>query len=117
MSDVYGKRFLKQKAVYWSPAQDDGTGLGRAYGTPIEVKCRWTDKYEVIVDPMGKEVITKAYILADRDLEVEGVLWLGLLADVAPGGNPFDNDDAFKIVAWNKIPDTRAKKFLRKAYM
>lgn len=115
--DVYGRKFLNQKAVYWTPSVDDGTGLGHVYDDPVEIDCRWTDKFEIIVDAMGKEVTSKTYVLADRDLSIEGVLWLGKLADLESSSDPFANTSAWKIIAFHKIPDASAKKFLRKAYM
>ena len=84
-------RFIKkvcvQTAVYWPSPIPDGYG-GMNYGTPKDIKCRWTDKVQVIkwqsaYMPASDEFISYAEILLYEDVQLQGVLWLGSIASLS----------------------------------
>lgn len=117
MSDVLASRVLVQDAVYWAPAGigDDGSAT---YGTPIAIKCRWDEMQTQFVAGDGSQRVSLAVVMVDRDLQLDGVLWLGLLTD--PGLNqadPFDNAGAYEIQGLSKVANRRATKFVRTVYL
>lgn len=117
MSDILAERVLKQDAVYWAPAGvgDDGS---ETYDPPIGIKCRWDEMQTQFVAGDGSQRVSLAVVMVDRDLELNGVLWEGLLSD--PDLNqddPFDNVGAYEIQGWGKIANRLATKFVRTAYL
>jgi len=109
------KKILNQTAVYWTPLLDDGWG-GKSYNSPIEVAVRWTDSQEKFVDNNAEEHISRSYILAETDFEIEGRMFLGSLTDLSSDQDP-ETNSALTIKSFNKIPDKLARKFLRKVYL
>lgn len=116
MSDVLKPRILNQVAVYWDSAGSDDMGRP-AYAAPVEIKCRWEDTNDEFVDKEGRTQVSKAMVYVDRDLDLHGVLRLGPLSEVTDQTHPFNNDNAWEIRAVNKLPNRRAKKFLRWVYL
>jgi hypothetical protein len=106
----------KQKAVYWVAQPKDSDGR-TTYAAPVEIDCRWSDVTEELVGPSGAAVTIKSKVYPDRDLEKDSVLWLGGLNDLTDFTNPFKNPAAARIQGWTKIPDARAKRFLRIAFL
>lgn len=117
MSDVFGKKFLKQYAVYWAPTGQTGVDGEELYEDPVEIRCRWEDKPVAFMDNMNNEATSKAEVMVDRDLVNLGVLWQGRLADVESETDPFANTNAWKIRQFAKIPDPKARRFVRTAYL
>ncbi len=122
-------RFIKkvcvQTAVYWAAPTPDGFG-GMSFSTPKEIKCRWTDKVQVIkwqsaYVPTSNEFISYAEILlADEDVELQGVLWLGELSTLTQTqkDNPFSIPGAREIKTFERIPLFRsATEFVKKVYL
>ena len=116
MVDV--SRFLQQTAVYWAAPVPDGFG-GFNWDDPVEIKCRWTDSTQVITSTDGDELVSLAFVLVESDVQEQGRLFLGTLADL----DSADEDDptivarAFVIKRFDKIPDISAASFLRKAFL
>ena len=117
------ERANKQQAVWWplGSAESGGTDYDDygnvQYATPVQIKCRWTDKNELFIGHDGEQRTSKAMVLVDRDTPVGGVLMLGVLADVTDMANPKQNEGAWEIQAFHKIPDFKATKFLRKVFL
>jgi hypothetical protein len=78
-----------QTAVYWGNPQPDGFG-GITYDDPVEIKCRWDGKVQLVRNDNGEEVVSEATVLVTRDLDVNGMLYLGTLNDIDSGdqGSP-----------------------------
>lgn len=74
-------RKLKQTAVYWGSPQEDGYG-GKTYDDPIEIRCRWEDSVQVVSASNGEEIISRAVVFTDTDLEENGLLYLGTMEDL-----------------------------------
>jgi len=108
------KKVLRQTAVYWAPPTQDENGE-MTYGSPVEIKCRWEDIVTNFIDTKGDEQTSSAVVMVDRDINTKGVLWLGLLTDAQP--QPFDNPGAYEIKKFDKLPDFKAKDFVRTAYL
>jgi len=120
------KGVYKQTAVYWAVTGRDGEG-GFTYADPVEIKCRWEDMRQVVVDNKGNEVTSRAQVFVLQDLTEEGMLYLGTLDDLydlnsesSAGGldSPVDIAGAYIIKRFQKIPALGSKtEFLRKAYL
>lgn len=116
-TDVYHKYLLRQMAVYWPPSGGDKFGQP-AFGSAVQIKCRWSD---VTIERSGKEgeegrtELDRTWILVDRDVEIGGALKLGLLSDIGdPTALPFDNTDTWEIRKVQKIPSRRGTQFVRR---
>ena len=109
---------LKQTAVYWSTPVQDGYG-GFTYADPVEVTVRWMEKNDLFVDQSGREVTSKAVVLAETDFEIGGRLWLGTLADlsVAEKASPHTLSDCSEIRGYTKVGDIDLTQFLRRAFL
>lgn len=108
-----------QTAVYWGNPTPDGYG-GMTYADPVEIDCRWDDVAKVVSDAKGKEIITAAQVLVTQDLDLEGVLFLGLLDDLdsAQEDNPMTITGAYSIKRFDKTPLFEStNEFVRKAYL
>ena len=109
------KKFLKQKAVYWGAPVPNGFG-GFSYADPIEIAVRWTDKQELFLNYNGEQVLSRAKLMLDQDVEVRGMIALITLAALDTGQLPEDNG-GLEIRSFQKMPDVRAKQFVRQVWL
>jgi hypothetical protein len=117
MGDIIAPEILKQIAVYWGPtgaADEHGQPL---FDGPLEIKCRWIDTNEVYVTAGGENAMSAAKVLVDRDLVIGGLLRLGDLDSVMDVLVPQNNPGVFDIQKFDKIPDFKPTKFLRRAWL
>lgn len=119
MADIFMKQMLRQKAIYWGPGelQFDGQMRDTPPTNPEEIKCRWEEKQVEFLDKEGNKVLSKAVVMVDRDLQMLGFLWLGKLTEFPDLLDPTKNEGTFQIRGWEKIPNAKAKKFARIAYL
>ena len=117
------KRMRKQTAVYWELASNDSGGV--AYddygnpimGTPVEIKCRWEDVIEEIIDSKGTARISSSTVYVDRDMVAGEILMLGSRTDISDPVNIKENDGAYEIMKVGKLPNIKATEFLRTVYL
>ena len=115
-------RFLtknqKQTVVYWGNPVSDGSG-GHSYDDPVEINARWQHKQELYIDSTGQEVKSAAIVYAGQDIDMDGYLFLGDLADLssAEEGDPQTVDDAYRVGAFSKTPNLKATAFERKVWL
>jgi len=117
--ETYMKRVAKQTAVYWSSPVADKFAKN-SFATPVEIKCLWNDKKEMLSNDQGKEVFSKATVYVVQDLDEQGMLFLGGLTDLNAGeqADPTTVKNAYEIKQFMKIPSlTSTKKFTRKALL
>ena len=105
---------LKQPAVYWQFRRFDEAGNPDVF-PPIEIKCRWEDIRTAYTSGSGENVLSKATIYVDRDVTLDGFLWLGLKAD-APF-HPKDIAGPVQIKHVEKLPNLRQTEILRTVYV
>lgn len=117
------ERFIQsvcvQTAVYWSKGVNDGFGT-RKYGTPVEIACRWAVEKEVMKTADRKELISTSGILVTQDLQEEGLVWLGTLAELTTmqKNNPLSIVGIEEIRAFEKVPMIKSTTvFVRKIYI
>jgi len=109
---------LKQTAVYWGNPQNDGAG-GRTFDSPVEIDVRWEDRHELFIDGSGQEVRSNAVVFVAQDVVMGAYLYLGKLSDLSSGEavDPLTIDNAHEVRGFGKIPDIKAERFLRKAWL
>jgi hypothetical protein len=103
---IISTKKLNQKAVYWAKSTQEGYG-DYSYSAPVEIKCRWSTKTEIVKDSKGEEVISIAKVYVDRVLEVEGFLSLGELTVSTPA-TPASDNEAYAIIRIDEVPNVKA---------
>ena len=109
-------RMRKQTAVYWPAPVNDGYGR-YSFRTAVEIDCRWEDTIEIFVDKEGKERRSMAKVYTDRDVDMDGYLWLGTTSDSAYLADPQSLTDAYPIRRFDTLPTLAATQFLRTAWL
>ena len=117
-------RMLKQTAVYWPLANVESAG-GDAfddYGQPLftdplEISVRWEDKAEEFLNAEGTRILSNAVVYVDQDVVVGGVLMLGELTDITDADVPKENENAWEIRRFDKLPNIKVTEFLRTAFL
>ena len=116
-------RMRKQTCVYWALKSNESGGLDYDdYGQPqytslVELTVRWDDTTEEFVDAEGTRQAGRALVYPGQDVDVGGMLMLGVTADATSPTDPKANDGAWEIRRFDKIPNLRATEFLRIAYL
>lgn len=115
------KQSSKQTAVYWGNPQNDGTG-GYVTDDPVEIKCRWEERRELIKDNTGREIISDAKVIVPQSYSIqdEGWMYLGDLDDSAldSASQPQEVSGAYQIKKIEKLPLHKSNSnFLRIAYL
>lgn len=108
----YITRNLRQTATYWGGPTPDGFG-GYTFDSPVAVDCRWEDKIELYIDTQGKEARSSVVVFLGEDVDIGGFLYLGS----STTANPKDVAGAYEIKAFRKIPNIKATKWERKAWL
>ena len=121
-------RSRKQNAIYWPPATQDDYGRMR-YGALEELvldgsnyRVRWEDKSEEFLDAQDTVQTSDAVVYvpllpSGNEVEVGGFLWLGDRADLTDEATPTNNPAAHRVRRLDKLPDLKAREFLRTAYL
>lgn len=110
------KRKLNQFAVYWAPAGLDAN-LATTYGSPVQLRCRWEDVVQLMMDAKGDSYMTKAVIDLEVPVVALGVLWKGKKVNIASGTDPMVNAGASAIRSTGSIPNRKASQTLYTAYL
>jgi hypothetical protein len=112
------KKICVQTAVYWGNPHADGFG-DMAYDTPVEIKVRWTDVNDVVLNNKGQEVVSKAHVLLSDDLDIDGYLWLGTISTLPDGvTNPIQVSGSGTIIKVSKTPLLKSTtEFVRNIYL
>jgi len=111
-------RVLKQKAVYWAKASANFDAYGRPqWATATQIKCRWEECLEEIIDANNIRRMSTARVFVDRELAVGGVLFLGTLSQVSDLSNPKSNNQSFEIIKFSRTPTLRGKHWQQVAYL
>lgn len=114
---------LKQVAVYWPLASEDSGGDDHdnhgmpVVTTPSEIECRWEGRVEEFIAPNGTRHLSQAVVYVGEDVDVGGILMLGKLTDITDEENIKENEGAWEIKRFDKLPNLRNTEFLRTAYL
>lgn len=104
----------QQDAVYWAFKAYDAAGNPTTF-PPVPIKCRWTDKVMNYSDSQGENRQSKSVIYVDRDMLLDGFLWLGEIT--AAPFHPKDQDGALQIRRFDKLRKLNKEEYLRTAYV
>jgi len=105
-------RMRRQTAVYWPPATPAVDEYGHAaYGTAVELSCRWEDVAKEFTDPAGAKKTSTSLVYVGQDLVIGGKLYLGELTD-SPAAV-----DAWTVQQFDKLPNLKNTETLRTAYL
>ena len=85
----YIKKHLKQTLLYWGNPTSDGRGKN-TFDTAVELKGRVESQSEVVRTNLGKEVVSRAIVWLDQEVDEGGYLALGTLDDSALDSDPDD---------------------------
>ena len=113
----------RQKAVYWSLAPGGDKDQVDEFGnpiinlTPIEIDVRWEDVSIEFVGANGTNEISRARVYVDRDVEVGGVLMLGIIANITDSVIPKENTNAWEIRRFEKLPNIKNTEQLRTVFL
>ncbi len=116
-------KMRKQTAVYWAPGSEESGGAdfdeyGKPlYASPVEIDCRWEDVAEEFIDAKGTLATSRAIVYVDRDVRVGGVLMLGTLETGMDLDDAKQNEGAWEIRRFDKLPNLKATEYLRTAYL
>ena len=117
-------RMRKQTCVYWPLASEESAGIDYDdYGQPIvadpvEIECRWEDVNEEFTAADGTRQLSKSKVYTDRDVDVGGILMLGTIEEnITDSTNIKENEGAWEIKRFDKLPTFKATEFLRTAWL
>ncbi len=101
--------FLKQDAVLWAFDGEAYDDYGDAtMGAATAIKVRWEEEKRETTDAQGNTVTLDATVYVDRDITVDSRIRLGAKDDL-----PSPVVDQRKVISFEKIPDTKGRKFTR----
>ena len=115
-------KFTVQDLVYWGNPVDDGYG-SFTFDDPVEIKCRWEYKSEVMLYAEGKQFTTNASVMVNQDVDLQGYMWLGTLSELQAIPDidinaPITIKNAYIIRRFDKIPMVfKTDDFFRTAYL
>lgn len=112
-------RHRRQDAVYWPRTGTDPHG-DPVYGDPEDIKVRWSDVAVEMLDGSGERTVSNSVVLIGFDIApgVAPVLKLGTVAALDSGiETPLEHPGAYEVRRFNKIPDAKGRRFLRKAML
>jgi len=116
-------RMRKQTAVYWPLASSDSGGddfddYGQPIVTiPVEISCRWEDVSEEFIDAKGTRQVSRSKVYVDRDVDVGGILLLGTEDDITDLTNIKENEGAWEIRRFDRLPNLKTTEYLRTAWL
>jgi hypothetical protein len=117
--DDLTRKYRRQDAVYWPRTGTDPAG-DPVYGAPEDIKVRWTDVAEEMLGSDGERTISNSTVMIGFDIDpgLMPVLRLGTVADLDPPGlTPMEYPGAYEVRRFNRIPNAKGRKFLRKAML
>ena len=110
MTSTNVKRLFKDTITYWASHEDSFGGF--SLSPPIVMKGRWEDRIERVTDSAGDELISRAVVLLDQKVEVDGYLYLGDSSSNRPA-----EEGAHRIRRVDRIASLTGSKTLWKAYL
>jgi hypothetical protein len=122
-------RMRKQNAIYWPPGTEDDFGrvttselIELTLADGVNSRVRWEDKIEEFVDAEGTTQQSNAVVYVPAlpgggEVRTGGHLWLGDRADLTDEANPLNNEGAYPVRRFDKLPNLKATEYLRTVYL
>lgn len=108
---------MRQSCTYWQQDSVRNNDGERTYLPPVQIKCRWSDKSELIQKSNEEKVLTRSKVMVPVDMKEGDYLMFGELDSSTPSDPIEGNPTAFPIILFKKIPNLKAREFLRVAYL
>lgn len=70
------EQFLHEWATYWAPGKRDLFG-GNEWEPPVMLRGRWQQTTKRIVSKTGQDIVTRGYVVLEREVNPEGRLARG----------------------------------------
>lgn len=102
---------LHQDITYWAPAALNEYGHAGS-SAPVLIKGRWEHLTQQIRKSSGEEIMSRAEVFVDRDLEISGFLMEG-----DHTSSPLPVQGALEIQDFRETPDLRNLDAERRAYL
>ncbi len=112
-------RMLRQDAVLWAIDPDapvDDFGDPRVLA-PVAIKVRWTDKQVEYVASDKTKATSNSVVYTGIDVKPGSVLRLGTVGELVADTRALDQPGAFPVKGFDKTPNIRATKWVRKCYL
>lgn len=113
------EQLYTETIVYWGNPTNDGFGAF-TFDDPVEIKCRWENKEQIVSKADEKAVIFRSIIFVLQDVDTDGLIWRGSLDDLTDTqeADPRNISDIMIIKRFEKTPAIRAQNsYLRKAFL
>lgn len=109
---------LNQTLVYWGNPKNDGFGT-YTFDDPVEIRGRCEYKVEMVLSVDGEELVSRARVYLEQEVDGGGYLYLGTLDDSVIGDDqsPSTTEGSMRILAFEKIPSLDDRGSLYKAYV
>lgn len=104
-------RNLKEKVTWWE-ATPDGFG-GSTFSSPVVLNGKWQDRVEMTMSGSGKEIVSRAQVWVDQDVNIGDYLFSG----ESTSADPTTLDGAYPVMDFRKTTDLRSLVILRKAVL
>jgi hypothetical protein len=106
---------LNQTITYWASPTKDGYG-GFTFDTGVEIDGRWEDKQEIFMDASGEQLLSRAVVYLNQDVDIGGYLYNGASTGIA-ASNPQEVTGAIRVMMFNKVPDLNNTEYVRKIWL
>jgi hypothetical protein len=104
---------LNQELTHWAVSGSDGFG-GFTYAAPIVLEGRWEDKNELFISFDQEQVVSRAIVYLDADIDDGDFL---ALDDQTATADPGTLDTAFRVRMTGSVVDLRNTQTLYKAWL
>jgi len=98
--------------TYWGNPRPDGSG-GRTFDDPVSIPARWQERQELTYDSKGQQIVSRAVVFVDQDLDVGGYLYNGVSVEE----DPTALTGAWEIKNFSKIANMGRTQHERKAVL
>jgi len=109
-------RLLRQTITYWEPDSTDVYG-NTSWDAGVEIKARWEEKTENVLNADGENVASRAvvYVDGDQSIEVDGRMFLGVKSELTAAQIP--DPDSYRIIMVANSPDLRDRRSIKKIWL
>lgn len=105
-------RNLREKATIWE-VTGESVYDGIEVSAPTVINCRWEDKAVLFRLISGEEVVSRAVVYVDRDVDIGTYIALGEYEDL----DPTQLNGAFRVRQTEKKNNLRTTEVERKLYL
>lgn len=105
-----------QIAAYWALTGIDREGQP-TYASPIDISVRWEEVRMEFISADRERLVSRARVYVDQDVTLKGVLLLGGILTGTDLDDPKNNDRAWEIRHFERLPNLCQDEFLRTVFL